>query len=391
MKGRIVARGRAPGRAVLIGAAVAALTVPASARPTAAQSTLRTELDTTVVTVGDRITLTLAVEHPVEATVEWPDSFTMAPFEVLDAAVTAPRIEGERATTSARLALTVFELGEVEIPALEVEVVGPDGTVEAFSSDRFAVEVVSVGADEGGDIREIRGPFAVPISALRLGLLLLLVLVPALLAWLLYRRWRPGPAEDSVERAPPPRHAHEIALEELAALERSPLLAEGRVKEFHIQLSEILRVYIERRFMVEALEMTSREILDGLERAGAGPRVRDPLRVFLGECDMVKFAKVRPDDATSLGTLRRGRALVEDTVPTVLVADVWEDAPPVDGAEGGVEASASAPGDASARGRPSTSAPPPPPGTPSTPRSPSTPGSASPSGSASAATGAGEP
>ena len=303
--------------AALLVTLLAGVTAPATA-----QSRVRAEVDTTLVTVGDRVTLTVSVEHPSGATVLWPDSISLEPFEAIDAVVEPTRTTGEVAVSTARVTLTAFELGELEIPPLEVTVLMPDGAREELTSDRFVVEIVSVGADEGGDIREIRGPLAIPVSALRLVLYFLLLLVPVLLAWLLYRRWRPGAPEEQVARGLPPRPAHEIALEELAALERSPLLQRGQVKEFHIAASDILRIYVERRFMVDAREMTTREILDGLERAGVGDTVREPLGRFLEQCDLVKFAKARPETTVSTETLGLGRDVVRDTIPEVPIADV---------------------------------------------------------------------
>jgi len=48
--------------------------------PVSAQIRVRSSVDTTLVTVGDRITLTVQVEHPEDATVLWPDSLDLSPF-----------------------------------------------------------------------------------------------------------------------------------------------------------------------------------------------------------------------------------------------------------------------------------------------------------------------
>ncbi len=115
--------------------------------------------------------------------------------------------------------------------------------------------------------------------------------------------------------APLSRPPHEVALEALERLERSPLLERGEVKEFHIQASDILRTYVEGRFRVAALEMTTVDILRSLERIGAEPPLVEGFRNFLDPCDLVKFAKTRPSTENSLSTLRAGRRLVEETTP----------------------------------------------------------------------------
>ena len=310
-------------RARPLASATMLLAAVSIAAPLAAQSSIRTEVDTTRMTVGDRIVLTISVDHPTDATVQWPDSVSAGPFEVVEARATPARSGDGRAVSSLALTLTAFELGELEIPSLEVAVVGPGDAVEALQTDRFGIEVVSVGVDEGGDIREIRGPFAIPAGPLRILLTLLLILVPALLVYLLYRRRRRGAEPEAMGvRGPPPRPAHELALEALSALEASGMLERGEVKEFHIEVSDILRVYVERRFRVDALEMTTREVLDGLEGVGVDDELRDALRRFLEHCDLVKFAKVRPAERASRETLALGRWIVERTIPTVAIPDV---------------------------------------------------------------------
>jgi hypothetical protein len=204
----------------------------------------------------------------------------------------------------------------LEIPSLDVVVTAAGGAEEVVSTSPYAVEVVSVGTDESGDIRDIRGPLTVPMSPVRLALLILLPLLLAALLFVLARRLRsrkdgsPRPA-----LGPLPRPAHEIALEALVALGGSGLLERGEVKQFHIEASDILRRYVEARFRVEALEMTTREVLEGLRGAGSEPRFRDGLGAFLEQCDLVKFAKVRPGPDASRELLDLGRRLVLDSVP----------------------------------------------------------------------------
>jgi hypothetical protein len=280
--------------------------------PVEGQSRLRSEVDTTLITVGDRITLTVEVEHGADASVVWPDSMDLSPFEVLGARLRSTTTEGDRATSVADFSLTAFELGALEVPSFEVELLRADGEREVLRTDRFGIEVSSVGADETGDIREIRGPLAIPISPARVAVWALLLMALGAALWAALRRWKDSrvPAAP-VELAPPPRPAHEVALEALERLAASPLLERGEVKEFHIEASEILRRYVEAVFLVPALEMTTGEIMGGLERAEAPGEARLRLRRLLDQCDLVKFAKVRPDADGSRAVVDLGREIVE--------------------------------------------------------------------------------
>lgn len=291
------------------------LVLTLAAAPLAAQSpTLRSSIDTTRITVGDRIQMTLAVEHAPGVRVVWPDSLDLTPFEVLAARAEAPAARGETVVSRAVLTLTTFELGELELPSFDVAIEGPDGT-ENLRTDPFGIEVISVGLDEGDDIRGIRGPMMIPLSPVFVGVGLLLVLLLLAVAVWAWRRYGGRAGEEAAALALPPRPAHEVALEALDALEQSPMLVEGRVKDFHVALSEVARRYVEGRFGVRALEMTTREIRQGLARSSAPPEFAAGLGPVLDRCDLVKFAKVRPAADAARGLVGDVRELVRSTIP----------------------------------------------------------------------------
>jgi hypothetical protein len=286
------------------------------------------EVDTTVVTVGDRLTLEVAVVHAAEARVLWPDSLSLAPFEVLEATALPPVSMEGGVRSGVIFTLTAFELGELEIPSFEVEVLTPERESTILATHRFGIRVTSVGLDEGGDIRDVKGPMGIPLSPAGILLLALGAVLAAGVAYAVYRRInRRGSGPLDAGPTIPRRPAHEIALEALARLEASPLLERGEIKEFHIQGSEILRVYLEGRFNLPALEMTTADVTAGLEPAGLDPSLLDGFGSFLHQCDMVKFAKNRPPVEASLAVLSLGRHLVEETIPAP-VPPVEDETPP---------------------------------------------------------------
>lgn len=314
---RIVQRARSIRvRRVLMCVYLASASVCLLSVPVAAQVGIRTDLDTTLITVGDRITLSVRVSHPADALVIWPDSLDLRPFELLGAQVLPMEFEGERRISSASFVLTAFELGELDLPSFAIAVDDGAGERQTVSTDGFAVEVVTVGQDETGDIREIRGPLMIPVSVLRVtGWIVALLVAGVVGAWL-YRRWaraRSGVAV--VEAGPPPRPPHEVALEALDSLQASDLLMRGAVKEYHIEASDILRRYLEARFGVTALEMTTWEIVEALRDGDTVPEFREDLRRFLDRCDLVKFAKVRPAPEVATQVVELGRELVRGSMP----------------------------------------------------------------------------
>ena len=297
--------------------AALALAVVAPSATTAQAPRVRTALDTTLVSVGDRLQLTVTVEHAPGETVVWPDSLSLDPFEILGAELLAPTSVEGRIVTGARFTLTVFELGDLEVPGFDFGVEAPDGSSTLVSTDAYGVTVQSVGLDEGGDIRAIRGPLSIPISLIYVLPWLLLLVALGFVAFLLWRRLSRGEEATPRRSVIIPRLPHEEAYEALDRLEGSNLLERGEIKEYHILVSEIIRTYVEGRFDVFALEMTTGEVMDGLGETRLADDTLAAFADFLGRCDLVKFAKLRPAPDDCRGVLLAARELVDRTRPRV--------------------------------------------------------------------------
>jgi hypothetical protein len=147
---------------------------------------------------------------------------------------------------------------------------------------KIAGAALSPGPSAANDIRDIRGPRAIPSEE---GLLLWIVGGLALAAaaygvWRWYRHVRTAP-----------RLPYEIAL---ARLEKArALMKVETAREFSIEVSEIVRSYIEARFRVRAARQTTEEFLhDLLEPSDALlAGHRELLGDFLHHCDLAKFAR----------------------------------------------------------------------------------------------------
>ena len=108
--------------------------------------------------------------------------------------------------------------------------------------------------------------------------------------------------------------AYEVAVRRLAELEQRGAPDAASADAWFVELSAIVRSYLEGRYQVRAPELTTEEFLQEARRAaGLSAEHRDLLIAFLERCDRVKFAGYRPDADESLATLRAARAFVEDT------------------------------------------------------------------------------
>jgi hypothetical protein len=102
------------------------------------------------------------------------------------------------------------------------------------------------------------------------------------------------------------------ALEELSRLMQRDLVGKDLVKDFYLQLTMIVRLFIERGYKIRAPEQTTDEFLASAEK---DPRfdatVLDRLRTFLSSADLVKFAGFKPDRETTNNALTSAKDFIE--------------------------------------------------------------------------------
>jgi hypothetical protein len=134
--------------------------------------------------------------------------------------------------------------------------------------------------------------------------------VMAFLAWFGRKRRRP---DEQAGHAPAPSRAlpARTVKEQLDALKASRMVEQGRIKDFHAELSAIVRGYLGARFHLPGRRLTTTELLAGLERQAIEAPVFQLIADFLPECDLVKFADARPSRAEMEARLATAYYLVE--------------------------------------------------------------------------------
>ncbi|MDE6267779.1 MAG: cell wall anchor protein [Muribaculaceae bacterium] len=112
-----------------------------------------------------------------------------------------------------------------------------------------------------------------------------------------------------------PLSPYEVAISRLTQLKADQLCENGREKDYYTRLTDILRQYLESRFAINAMEMTSAQIMRSLRD---NPDTRDSsslMKDILEIADFVKFAKVRPLPDDNVRSFNRALTFVEDTKP----------------------------------------------------------------------------
>ena len=106
---------------------------------------------------------------------------------------------------------------------------------------------------------------------------------------------------------------YKVALESLSELDRKKLWQQGKVKDYHSEITEIVRRYFEKRFSFLAMEMTSAEVLESLNEIEVTTDVHFLTNDFLTNADMVKFAKFVPMPTVNEEMMKQAYEIVNKT------------------------------------------------------------------------------
>lgn len=130
-------------------------------------------------------------------------------------------------------------------------------------------------------------------------LIALLILGVCVLIYFLVRKYiQKKPIIDN-QQTEPDLPAHIIALNALDKIKAEKLWQQNRTKEYHTELTDVLRNYIEKTYDIPCMEMTSEEILEQLNFLKFENKVAfKGLKNILHLADLVKFAKWKalPDE-----------------------------------------------------------------------------------------------
>jgi hypothetical protein len=237
-------------------------------------------------------------------------------FEIRDYQVFDPEETENRILEKVEYRISTFDTGEYEIPELAIEyTVGDDSTVYSIKSEPITITVQSLNPDEAGDIRDIKPPLLPPPNYrayITYGSILLGLVAVVVFAIYYLKRRREGKSL-LPQKQKPLRPAHEIAEEALRKLVSAGLLERGEVKEYYIQLSDIVRQYVENRYSIPAPEMTTGQLVALMISEGFDSEYTGMLRFFLEQCDLVKFAKYIPTGGENEKTTRIAFDFVDRT------------------------------------------------------------------------------
>ncbi len=274
--------------------------------------TITAEVNKHSVAIGDKIKYALTVSCSKDIEVEFPDfAKNLENFAVKDFGESRKTFFGKQ-TINIWYLLDTYVTGESTIPKATIKYrqKGQTAWNEAeIKEQKITVKSMLENAGPNPGLRDIKKPVNLP-QKINLYLIIIILFLGAaiiiLTVFLLKTKARLGLSSLKA--------AHELAYEQLNALKKKDLIAQGKIMEFYIEISDITRHYIENRFNIKAPEMTTEEFFaKAKEHAQLKTEHKTLLKEFLVCCDLVKFAKYFPPSEEINSAFETAEKFIEQT------------------------------------------------------------------------------
>lgn len=284
---------------------------------------VRARVEPDSIFIGDRFDYVIEIDKDLVQTTHFPTfSAKDGMVELVEELpVDTLKRDGRRLRIAKRYRLAAFQEGLINMGAAGVVYADKNIVDTLYATDSVYLKVATFQIDSTSqsifDLKPQQNlPFKVAEikSYLLWGLLALVVLVALLVALDRYLKARGRRLGDLFKPAPP-QPPHVIAIAALEALHHQKLWQNNKHKLYYSLLTEILRTYIDGRWGVSAMEMTSDEIIAAMRSVELPDKARMDLTAILRDADLVKFAKFAPEAEQNENDYQKAYYFVEETKP----------------------------------------------------------------------------
>lgn len=271
--------------------------------------------DSSVIEMGDRTMVHLSVTAPTANAIpveELKPNTTYHGVDIIEVNSDTTSLTGGGSRVDYNILIQAFDPGMVTLPPFRFTL----GT-DTAESDIVTLKVTEVDLDSLTTINPME-TIVSPNSRwydiipdwwywVVIGLAVIAI---GLALYLLYRK----NGTIIIKRKPviPP---YELAVQQLNELRTQKLAELGQEKEYYTRLTEILRQYLDGRFGIYAMEMSSTQILYAIKHNEETKMTTEQIQQILEIADFVKFAKVRPLPDDNIKTFNLAMNFVETTKP----------------------------------------------------------------------------
>ena len=291
------------------------LLVFAAASSFAQNISISASTDTSQYKVGDYIKYTLDIKHDKNIHVIMPSvKDSIKNLDFIEALKPKTNEVNNNVIEQHTFIFSKYDSAQVTIPSYKIfYTTGSDPTKKFLEVNPVTVVVKTLPINKKADIRDVKEPLTLPLNWLLIAIIAFVVLALLVGGYYLYKYFKKknqGAVETKPEIVIPP---DEIALHALFELEEKKLWQQGLIKDYHSEVTGIVRKYFEGRFDFRALELTSSEILGCLSYIEEGQKIIKTAEDFFSNADLVKFAKFQPMPSVNEEMMKEAFDIVKQT------------------------------------------------------------------------------
>lgn len=283
----------------------------------AQQISVNATTDTTVYKVGDYIKYQIEVTCEKYISIHVPSIKDSVKVLEFISALPPEKTEANSKTVERyTFVFSKYDSAKVTIPPIAIGYTqGRNTSLLYIKTNPVTITVKTLLVNTQEDIRDVKDPLKLPMNWLLIIVIIIFIALLTVAVYILYKRYKKKKAQKEnilPEIKIPP---HEIALMKLSELEQKKLWQNGMIKQYHSEVTEIVRQYFEDRFNFRALEMPSSEILPVLSVIEEGKKIVDISGKFFSNADLVKFAKFEPMPKVNEEMMKQAFDIVNSTIP----------------------------------------------------------------------------
>jgi hypothetical protein len=193
---------------------------------------------------------------------------------------------------------------------------------DTFYSNELALKVSTLPVDTASgkfyDIKNVMNPAFVLADYVEIfWWIFAACLLALLIIYIIFRKKKKKPLLPFKKEEKPALPPHVRAIQALDTIKGEKLWQQGKNKEYHSQISDVIREYIDERFQVNAMEMTSGQILQTLQGESDVDLVFSNLKQMLLLSDLAKFAKYDPLAEENELSMMNAYLFVNSTTPVI--------------------------------------------------------------------------
>lgn len=253
-------------------------------------------IDSSNYRIGEWINVHLEVKAPKDFRVIIPSpKDSLGQFDIVNQDQVKESEDHETKFYSKTFTITKFDSGSFSIPSIITTYYKPNDTSSyVIATQPISVTFKTIQIDSTSTFKDIKDVMHVSLTIWDYLLYLGIVLAVTAIGYYGYTYYKKR--QERPKEAPPDIiiQPHIIALESLHNLEEKHLWEKNLDKEYQSELTDILRRYIEDRYKIPALEMTSNELISQIVFSGIDRPLIEELNSILQRADLTKFAKYHP-------------------------------------------------------------------------------------------------